>query len=332
MTARVGLVVNPAAGRDIRRLTGGASVSNNYAKRRTAECVLAGVGVVEGAEVLAMPDASGIAERILDSAPDGVETGLLDFAPAGGPRDTRRAAERFREAADAVVVLGGDGTNRDAGTSVGDVPLVSVSTGTNNVVPTAVDGTVAGMAAAVVADGAADAKAVSYRHGTAVAEVDGRTGRETVTGLATVGVVDEAFVGTRALLDSESLLGGVASRAAPGEIGVSGAAGAVHRVEPDESGGVGIRFAPAGEASRRVRAVTVPGVVSELGVAECRRLDAEESFAFEVETAVVSADGERELEVRDAEIAVRPADDGPRIVDVDAALAAAAEEGFFVGE
>lgn len=324
-------MVNPAAGRDIRRLTGGASVSNNYAKRRTAECVLAGVGVVGDADVLVMPDTSGIADQIVASAPDDVEAGLLDIEPTGGPRDTRLAAARFREVADAVVVLGGDGTNRDAGTNVGDVPVVSVSTGTNNVVPTAVDGTVAGMAAAVVADGAADADTVSYRHGTAVAEVDGRTKRETVTGLATVGVVDEAFVGTRALLDAGSLLGGVASRAAPGEIGISGAAGTVHRVEPDDSGGVGVRFVPPETATRRVRAVTVPGVVSELGLDDCRRLDAGEPFVFEVETAVVSADGERELEVRDAEIAVRAVDDGPRIVDVDAALDAAAEAGFFVG-
>jgi hypothetical protein len=326
VAARVGLVVNPAAGRDIRRLTGGASVSNNYAKRRTAECVLAGVGVVDDAEVSVMPDASGIAEGVASSAPDHVDAELLDVVPEGSPRDTRLAADRFSREADAVVVLGGDGTNRDVATAVGDVPMVSVSTGTNNVVPTAVDGTVAGMAAAVVADGVADAEAVTYRHGTVVAEVEDRT----VCGLATASVVDEAFVGTRALRESARLLGGVASRAAPGEIGTSGAAGAIHRHRPEESGGVGVRFAPADEATRTVRTVTVPGVVSELGVAECRRLDAGEPFTFEVDSAVVSADGERELEVRDATVAIRAVDDGPRLVDVDAALDAAAEAGFFV--
>lgn len=59
MTTTIGLVVNPAAGRDIRRLTGGASVSNNYAKRRTAGCVLAGLTLVDDVEVLVMPTARG---------------------------------------------------------------------------------------------------------------------------------------------------------------------------------------------------------------------------------------------------------------------------------
>jgi hypothetical protein len=322
--------VNPAAGRDIRRLTGGASVSNNYAKRRTAECVLAGVGVLDDVEVLVMPDTVGIAERVVNAAPEHVDARLLDIAPAGSPRDTRLAADRFSRTAGAVVVLGGDGTNRDVGTAVGDVPMVSISTGTNNVVPTAVDGTVAGMAAALVADGDVDTDAVTYEHGTVVANVDGRAGQATVTGLATVGVVDEAFIGTRALLDSKRLLGGVVSRAAPNEIGLSGAAGAIYRLRPDESGGVGIRFGQLDETSQHVNAVTVPGVVSELGIAECRRLEAEESLTFEVETGVVSADGEREKEVREATVTLHALDSGPTLVDVEATLADAAERGLFV--
>ncbi len=49
-----------------------------------------------------------------------------------------------------VVVLGGDWHERAAAKGIAEVPMLSVSTGTNNVYPTLMEGTVAGMAAAAV--------------------------------------------------------------------------------------------------------------------------------------------------------------------------------------
>ena len=54
----------------------------------------------------------------------------------------------------AVVVLGGDGTCRDVAIGWPDAPLIAISTGTNNVFPSTVDGTTAGVAAGLVATGA----------------------------------------------------------------------------------------------------------------------------------------------------------------------------------
>ncbi|WP_101295673.1 NAD(+)/NADH kinase [Halegenticoccus soli] len=330
MTATVGLVVNPAAGRDIRRLTGGASVSDNYAKRRTAGCALAGLALApEQTEVVVMPDGRGLARRIADDAPDGLPVDLLDVPIEGTAADTRRAARWFRSNADAAVVLGGDGTNRDVAAEIGDVPVASVSTGTNNVVPAAVDGTVAGAAAGLVATGAVPAAETTLRHGTVEARVAGAGGERTVRGLATVGVLDRPFVGTRAILDAEDFLGGAVSRAFPAEIGLSGVAGALAMHRPDDSGGVGLRFGPPDETPETVRAITVPGVVERVGVAEWRRLDAEEPIRFEVPSGVVSADGERELEIRDATVEIRPVDAGPRLVEFDAVFERAAEDGHF---
>ena len=155
--SHIGVIVNPAAGRDIRRLTGGASVVDNYAKRRVTECVLSGVTVLSATpDVTLMPDTSGIAANVVEDAPDDVSVELLDMTLTGEAADTRRAAERFQTEADALVVLGVDGTTRDAALGCDDLPLLSVSTGTNNVVPSAVDGTVAGAAAALVASGTVD--------------------------------------------------------------------------------------------------------------------------------------------------------------------------------
>lgn len=329
MTATVGLVVNPAAGRDIRRLTGGASISDDYEKRRTAECVLAGLTVAEDVEVLVMPDRGTLGRRIVDSAPEGLPTSLLDMTVGGSGEDSRRAAAAFADDADAVVVLGGDGTNRDVAHTSGDVPLVSISTGTNNVFPNAVDGTVAGGAAALVATGAVPRSATTYRHGMVEAVADTATGEHRIRGLATLGLLDQMFIGTRAILDADTIVGGVVSRASPTEIGLSGIAGGLTLHPPDEAGGVGFRLGAADASPRTVRAITVPGVVDRLGVREWSELGDEEAMRFELPRGVVSVDGERELEVRDATIDVRPVADGPRVVDVDAVYERAATDGYF---
>ncbi|MFC5971618.1 NAD(+)/NADH kinase [Halomarina salina] len=334
MGATVGLVVNPAAGRDIRRLVGGASVSDAYGKRRTAQCVLAGLTLCDDVEVLVMPDGGNLGQRLVADAdaPDGGSVTLLDMPVEGDGRDTRRAAERFAEEADAVVVLGGDGTNRDVAHTVEDVPVVSVSTGTNNVVPSAVDGTVAGGAAALVATGVVDREATTARHGMVEAVARTPTGEKHLRGLATLGVVDQQFVGTRALLDADTIVGGVVSRASPSDIGLSGIAGGLSVHPFDQSGGVAFRVGPVESSPESVRAVTVPGVVERVGIEAWRRLDDEEAFSFDVSRGVLSVDGERELELSEAAVDVRPVADGPLLVDVEAVYDRAAREGYFSTE
>ncbi|WP_138007695.1 NAD(+)/NADH kinase [Halalkalirubrum salinum] len=323
----VGVIVNPAAGRDIRRLTGGASVSDNYAKRRTAACVLAGLSLArEPVRAIVMPDASNLGQRIVDDAEDEAVS-LLDMPVSGSAEDTRRAAEAFSSIADCVVVLGGDGTNRDVATGIGETPVVSVSTGTNNVVPTPMDGTVAGGAAGLVAAGAVDRSAVTYQHGTITAEIHGSAGSETVSGLATMGLLDRPFVGTRAVLDVSSFVCGVVSRASPAEIGISGVAGGLETHAPDSAGGIAMEF---GDGGQTIRAMTVPGIVESVSIARWSRLAPGDPYTVEIDRGVVTADGEREYEVADASVSFIIADDGPRLVDVDAAFGAAAERGLFI--
>jgi hypothetical protein len=326
--ARVGLVVNPEAGRDIRRLTGGASVVDNGAKRRVAACVLDGLTALDDPPAVSiLPDRAGIAAAVADDAPDGVAVDPLDLPVAGTAADTRRAAAHFRDHADAVVVLGGDGTTRDAALEAGDTPLLAVSTGTNNVVPTPVDGTVAGAAAAVVAAGVVAPEAVTDRHGTVEARVETPTGEKRVTGLASVEVTDRAFVGTRALVDPADLVGGVVSRAHPTAIGLAGVAGCLDPFDPGTGGGAAIHLRAPDGAARTVRAVLAPGVTATVGVERHRRLDPDEPARFEVPDGVVGADGERELELVDATVDIAPRETGPRLVDVRAALGEAAAAG-----
>ena len=324
--SRIGVIVNPAAGRDIRRLTGGASIVDNYAKRRVAECVLSGLTVLpDPPDATLMPDKSGIAGNVVENAPDGVSVDLLDMSLTGSAADTRQAAERFREKADALVVLGGDGTTRDAALECGDIPLLSVSTGTNNVVPSAVDGTVAGAAAALVATDAVDSESVTYRH----EMVEARTeSGESVTGLAAVELSDRSFIGTRALLDPDELLGGIVSRASPSAIGLSGVAGALGSLAPDEPDAIFLRLADADTSERTVTAIVAPGVTTSVGIEEYRRLTDDESMTVEVSDGVVGADGERELEVTDETVEFYSVSDGPRLISFETVFERAAHTGI----
>ncbi|WP_435063676.1 NAD(+)/NADH kinase [Halobaculum sp. EA56] len=329
--AHVGLIVNPAAGRDVRRLTGGASVVDNYAKRRVAQCVASGLTIADDPpRVSVMPDKTGIAEHVAQEAPDGVAVETIDMPVEETAADTRRAAAYVREHADVAVVLGGDGTTRDASLELGDVPLVSVSTGTNNVVPTPVDGTVAGAAAAAVATGLVDAGAVTARHGRIDVVADDATGEKRLTGLAAVGIVDRPFVGTRAVIDPTELLGGVVSRAHPSDIGLGSVAGCIEPVAPDEPGGAAVRLGDAETAPRTVRAIVAPGMTTAVGVERHDALAWDEPATFAVSDAVVGADGEREIELVDATVEMTPTAGGPRLVDVEEALGAAADAGALV--
>lgn len=321
----IGVIVNPAAGRDIRRLTGGASIVDNHTKRRVAECVLAGLSVLpEPPDATLMPDKSGIAGSVVDNAPDDVSVDLLDMSLTGSATDTHRATERFRAEADALVVLGGDGTTRDAALESGDLPIVSVSTGTNNVVPSAVDGTVAGAAAALVATGAVDSKLVTYRHEMVKARTESG---DSVTGLAAVELSDRSFIGTRALLDPDELLGGIVSRANPSEIGLSGIAGALDTLPPDEPGAVALRLADGDTSERTVRAIVAPGMTTSVGIEEYRHLSNDESMTVEVSEGVIGADGERELEITDETVEFHSVSDGPRLVSFETVFERAAHTG-----
>ena len=73
-------------------------------------------------------------------------------------------------------MLGGDGTCRLASKTSGEVPLLPISSGTNNVVPNFIEGTVAGLAAAYVAQHAEKDIAkldLCWRHKRLIVKVNG---------------------------------------------------------------------------------------------------------------------------------------------------------------
>jgi len=101
---------------------------------------------------------------------------------------------------DAIVVIGGDGTNRAAikGLNPKDsTPIVSISTGTNNVFPSMVEATIAALAAWTMTSEIIDQKQVTNQEKFLKISWDGN---EDIA-LIDIAFTKERFVGSRAVWD-----------------------------------------------------------------------------------------------------------------------------------
>jgi hypothetical protein len=159
----VGVIANPASGRDIRRLVAGASVFGNADKAGMVFRLLAGLGAAGVGRVLMMPASDGLSTTLrrhlharhttpaVDGAAQVPEVEELPIALHGTARDSAVAVELMRrEGVAAIVVLGGDGTHRVVAKTCGDVPLCALSTGTKNSFPEMREATVAGLATGAI--------------------------------------------------------------------------------------------------------------------------------------------------------------------------------------
>ena len=324
--ARVGLIANPAAGKDIRRLVAHASVFDNNEKVNIVRRVLLGLEAAGVAEVLLMPDSYGIGTRALQRLALAMRCTFLDLEPEFTQQDTTRAAEHLRAlGVGCIVTLGGDGTNRAVATGCGPVPLVPISTGTNNVFPQMIEGTVAGLAAGVVAAGVSDPD-VTVRPYPRLEIL--RDGCVAAIALVDVVVASDRFVGAGALWDLATIRQIILTHADPGHIGFSSVGGNLGLPQLDAQHGLVLEI---GGETQRVLAPIAPGVLRELAVAAVRPFAVGEQVAIAAAPAVLALDGERAIVLRAGEtVQVRLSAAGPHVVDVRAALRQAAARGFFV--
>ncbi len=317
----VGIIANPSAGKDIRRLVAHASTFDNLEKVNIVRRVLLGLAAIGVDQVLGMPDAFDVVDRALHKLRGAPTTELLAFETWDSDRDSTRAAALLRErGVGCIVTLGGDGTNRAVAKASGTVPLVAISTGTNNVFPRMLEGTIAGLAAGAVASGRLDLAAVTRP--SLCLEIL-RDGLPVDLALVDVAVCDERFVGSRAVWEPAAIRQVVSTSARADVIGLSSIGGCLPDVSlgPDE--GLAVELGPGG---RRVLAPIAPGLVCPVDVAAHRRLQIGDVADVHASRGVLALDGERELPLRAGErIQIRLTDRGPRLVDIGEALRQAVE-------
>ena len=323
--ACVGIIANPASGKDIRRLVAHGSVFNNNEKVNIVRRVMLGLDAVGVDRIVTMPDAFNICGKALDNLKLGAEVLPLDMPIDATQGDTTRAAGHMQAlGVDCLVSLGGDGTNRALAKACGAVPLLPLSTGTNNVFPYMLEGTLAGLAAGLVASGAVAASEAVEQRPCLEIEVNG-----TVADIALVDAVvcDDLFVASRAVWDMSKVRMVIVAQRTAAQIGFMGLAGNLPWAGAP-GGGMVIETDPQAPP---VLAPIAPGLIQRVGVRRYARLDFEERVELPTGKGTIALDGEREIVMRPHDsIAVHLRAAGPFVVQPHKALTLAAEQGFFM--
>lgn len=330
----VGVIANPASGRDIRRLVAGASVFGNAEKGSMVYRLLVGLGAVGVDRVLMMPATSGIWE--------GLRRHLLGTPGAGGPvlptlevlemrlrhdaRDTALAVDRMRErGASVLFVLGGDGTNRVVAQRCGEIPVCALSTGTNNAFPEMREATVAGVAAGLIATGRVSGALRREK----VLRVSVNGAERSECALVDVAASHDRFLGARALWRPRDVSEVVVTSASPQATGFSALAGLLEPISRAEPAGLYVRLGSPPCVTSTILVPLAPGLVVPVGVVSTRRLRPAEAVELERLDGCVALDGEREIEVRSHDRVTVTLDvRGPLTVDVESAMRDAARQGL----
>jgi predicted polyphosphate/ATP-dependent NAD kinase len=304
----------------------GSNVTTNE-KINIVERILVGLAAAGVERVVSMVDLSGLSAGIQKMAARTTSVipaiEFLDHEITRGRRDTLTAVEQMgATGVGAIVVLGGDGTHRAVAERSEDIPVVGLSTGTNNAFPAVRESTIAGMAAGLVATGTVPRRAVSARAKLVVVE----SADERHAGLVDVMVTTDDRVGAGAMVDPDTLDELFLAFAEPQAIGMS-SIGGLTRPTP--------RHVPEGlhldlGRGRTVSAPIAPGLVLPVRVAEFRPLPPYEKVQVRLDAGVIAIDGEREFRfIPTSRPTVHIDPDGPVIVDVDAVMNLAAERGLF---
>lgn len=308
-----------------------ATTVDNQEKVSIVRRVLVGLGAAGVQNVLLMPDTYRLGERALDGlsrvGQPLPQASVLEMPVTDGADDSELAAALFREAgAGCIVVLGGDGTVRSVSKGAGEVPVLAISTGTNNVLPTFTEGTIAGLAAGAVACQQVDLEAVAVRHKWLELVVNGLS-RERA--LVDVAALSGSFVGSRAVWTIQDLRQVIVTRADPASIGISAIPGVVRPVSVKEP--VGLALTLSAQASWRVLAAIGPGIIDQVGIAAVQVIELGEQVPVDTHRPLVLAlDGEREVvlfESDSAYLTLRA--DGPWIVDAWQTLQEMARKDLF---
>lgn len=206
------------------------------------------------------------------------------------------------------------------------VPLVPISTGTNNVFPSMVEGTLAGLAAAVVALDVDDVREKAIRQAREL--VVYRDGEPVDIALVDVVVYDERFVASRAIWEAEKIRSVVLAQPYVGTIGASAIAAYLPEALNGRDQGLWLDLGPGG---KKVMVPLAPGLITPVSIRRLRWLAVGDGGEVKDAPCVLALDGEREIPVYPGQkVEIRLSAEGPFVVDIEQAVRTAIGSGFFI--
>ncbi|MBU0945484.1 MAG: NAD(+)/NADH kinase [Proteobacteria bacterium] len=309
----VGIIANPISGKDIRRLVAHGSVFDNQEKVRIVRRLLVGLAWAGVKRVIFMPDYYAIVQR----AHKGIDTPIdIESAPMCAENtqdDSTKAARLMAEAGvSCIFVLGGDGTSRAVAKGKAKIPILPISTGTNNVFPFMIEATIAGLAGGIIASGQISLEDGCFRS----PSIEILDEEDSVFDIALVdaAVHTDTFIGSKAIWSLDQVSQIFLTRCRPDSIGLSAIGGQLHTINPEDQQGLHLLL---GEGEKRVTAPIAPGLMQTVAVAGEARLQPGDTIFINESPCIIALDGEREVEVRRGKhVSIRFSSDGPLVVDV----------------
>ena len=314
MDNAIGLIVNPRSGGDVRRAVAAAARSTLEDKVSIVRRIVLGSMAAGVTTFHANYEPMQIVRRATETIRD-INVVYVNDSMTFTEEDSTIAARLMKEKeVPCVAVLGGDGTNRAVTKGWMNIPVIPISTGTNNAFPVFIEPTVAGTALGLVATGAVNIADVSTQ--AKLIHVDNPNGDRDVALIDAV-AVNDPYVGSLELFDPETMVVAILTQADPIAIGFSSVGGLLHPVTNNDDHALLVRFAPigSGKDDMIIKAPTAPGHYDRIGIQEVSTIAFGEKIEVKGEV-LLAFDGERKLRVRKGEtvhLSVRR--DGPKVID-----------------
>ena len=315
-------------------MVGHALVVGNREKSNIVRRILIGLHAVGINDVQIMPDKFGIGILAINELQnrwpevvEGVQVIEMDFTGTG--IDSILATRFLKNSgASCIITLGGDGTARLVAKECEDIPVLPVSTGTNNVLPMFIEGTIAGLAAGYLAQqDKVTRENLCFRHKRMDILVNGKFAD---IALIDVAAVESSFAGSKAVWESNAFKQIFVTRASPSSIGLSSIVGMIEPISIHDPFGA-MAIICSEEPCQQVTAPLGPGLITNLHLQSIDKM--EPGLACPVldqRPLMLALDGERELYLGledKAEVVLR--NNGPWIVDIDRVMQEAVQKHYF---
>ncbi|MQG38641.1 MAG: ATP-NAD kinase [SAR202 cluster bacterium] len=317
----IGIIANPMAGKDIRRLVAhGRYVSNNE-KVNTLRRLFVGLDSVGVEQVLMMPDYDGISSNCKNYRSKNLKIETLDMRLIDNEMDSTNAAKILKELeVDCIITLGGDGTNRAVAKGCTTIPILPISTGTNNVFPENIEGTIAGIAAGLVSKNLVNINETTYKSNSLEVWIDNSFKDIALVDIA-VSFTDS--VGAKAIWTTSELSEIFVIKAKSTATGLSSIAYMLSGDELNKDKGIHIRANSTN--SKNLKVPLAPGLIKSIPIKNWKYIKTDSRTKIAQSSCVLALDGERTLSVKSSskvEIALK--NNGPVVISTDKVIEQAA--------
>ncbi len=331
---KVGIIANPVSARDIRRIISHAGNLPINDRANIVLRIMTGMLATGIEDVVIMPENGGIRTALMRTIERESKMGhqrfpnveYLDMPVTGTAVDSAVAAEQMHQmGVGAIVVLGGDGTNRMVVSRCGDTPVSGVSTGTNNAFPELREPTITGLAVGLALSGNVPTEHVfSYNKRLEVA-----VNERLEIALVDVAVVSDRFIGARAIWKTQSFRDLFVTYGEPHGIGMSSIIGLLDPVDRSTPEGRRVRLANGKDANLHLTAPIAPGLIEQVGVMDVETLVPGKKYLPSISGGSFALDGERELTFSEEdEVSISLRANAFRTVNVNGCMSYAAENGL----